>query len=376
MLSLRKLPIVFFVGLLFFANATLFAQKNPFSRFTSYRQIEANPEKDYKLAESNGPWMILAASFAGDGAFEEARQLTLELRKRFKWPAYVHSHHFDFTKPVEGRGLDEYGNPLKMRYRQSGSFDEIAVLIGDFPGVTDSTLQKTLKAVKYCRPSCLTLTKEKPSTLRFAGLRHWHKKLTRNEEKMRKGPMGQAFITRNPLLPQEYFTPTGFDSFVAKMNRGVEYSLLKCPAKYTVRVATFRGQVIIDPKKVAEIERTGRGMKSKLTQAAEKANRLARLLRDRNVEAYEFHDRTESIVTVGSFQAVGTPRQDGKIEIDPRILKVMENYGARRTRETIGGSQGMKPRSLGGIPFDIQPTPVEVPQRSIAADYARRGIIR
>jgi hypothetical protein len=32
-----------------------------------------------------------------------------------------------------------------------------------------------------------------------------------------------------------------------------------------------------------------------------------------------------------------------------------------------------KAKTLAGIPFDVQPLPVEVPKRSLAADYARPG---
>ena len=60
-----------------------------------------------------------------------------------------------------------------------------------------------------------------------------------------RGPMGRAFFTRNPLLPREYFVPKGVDDFVAKMNQGVEHSLLDCPGRYTVQVATFRGKTIL-----------------------------------------------------------------------------------------------------------------------------------
>src|SRR5207244_11085411 len=61
----------------------------------------------------------------------------------------------------------------------------------------------------------------------------------------KKGPMAQAFFTRNPLLPREYFVPKGVDSFVAKMNEGVEHCLLDCPGRQTIQVATFRGKTIL-----------------------------------------------------------------------------------------------------------------------------------
>ena len=95
------------------------------------------------------------------------------------------------------------------------------------------------------------------------------------------------------------------------------------------------------------------------------------MLRSRNVEAYEFHDRHESMVTIGSFKSVGTPRKDGKIEINPAVLKIMRDYGAYQQDLPGGQVAGLMPRSLNGISFDVQPTPVQVPKRSIARDYAR-----
>ena len=51
--------------------------------------------------------------------------------------------------------------------------------------------------------------------------------------------------------------------------------------------------------KLDEIERQGKNLPSKLEEAAVKAHELTMALRKQGVEAYEFHDRYESIVTVG-----------------------------------------------------------------------------
>jgi hypothetical protein len=191
--------------------------------------------------------------------------------------------------------------------------------------------------------------------------------------KRNKGPLGQAFVTRNPLLPVEFFAPRGIDKFVKSMNTGVSHSLLSCPGKYTVRVATFRGNVVIDQKKVRQIQESGH-MKSRLVEAAERAHALTEMLHKRGVEeAYQFHDVYESIVTVGSFESVGTPRQDGRIEINPAVLRIMQSYSPQQRQLGGQGMAGLVPRTLGGIPFDVQPTPVAVPKRSVAADYAVRG---
>ena len=61
--------------------------------------------------------------------------------------------------------------------------------------------------------------------------------------------------------------------------------------------------------------------------------------------------------------------QDGKIEIDPTIHKIMTIFGADQGGLATGTP--LKPRNAGGIALDIQPMPVEVPRRSISADYQR-----
>ena len=344
------------------------AGQQPLARFVPLRRVEADPRKEYPLKQENGPWMIYAASFAGPEAENEAHQLVIELRQKYKVPAYIHHQAYDFTETVEGRGLDRYGEPRKMRYQNPARFDEVAVLVGNFPSVDAPAMAKLLEELKYANPNTLD-PNDRNTGLRFAGFRAFQKSINPNKAKSSKGPMGQAFVTRNPMLPESYFAQSGVDNFVAQMNRGVKHSLLECPGKYTVRVATFRGASELDQGKVKQLLRSGR-MESRLAEAAEKAHFLVTQLRKRNIEAYEFHDRTESLVTVGSFDSVGTPRTDGKTEINPAILKIMKCYGAQE--QTLpGGRVGLAPRAVGGIPFDVQPMPVEVPRRSIGADYAR-----
>ena len=49
----------------------------------------------------------------------------------------------------------------------------------------------------------------------------------------------------------------------------------------------------------------------------------------------------------------------------------MQKYGADQSIAPGQAPQVGKPKTEAGIPFDVQPLPVEVPRRSIAADYAR-----
>lgn len=326
------------------------------------------------LSEEDGPWMILAAAFRGEGAEEDATELARELRRDFKLPAYIHRQHYDFTEPVQGLGVDRYNQPKKMRYMQAAAFDEIAVLVGNFQTLEDPAVHDTLERLKYARPGCLSGQAGHESTLRFASLRRLQR-VRSGDEKRKKGPMGNAFVTRNPLLPREYFAPRGIDPLVVDMNRGVKYSLLDCPGRYSVRIATFRGEVVIDQRKLQQIEAGEQKLESRLEDAAVKANKLTLALRAKGVEAFEFHDRTESIVTVGSFDSIGSSGPDGQFTLHPRVEAIVHHFAASQqplpSQVTPHNALGLQPKSLNGIPFDLQPVPVQVPRRSIATDYVR-----
>jgi hypothetical protein len=136
-------------------------------------------------------------------------------------------------------------------------------------------------------------------------------------------------------------------------------------------VATFKGQVIIKADEIKDIQDGKKPMKSQLAEAAEKAHLLAKELRMKGYEAYEFHDRYASIVTVGNFESVGTPRPDGRTEINPSIYKIMKTFGAE-SKTLPGQTTPVTPlKTLRGIPFDIQPIPVQVPKRSISMAMQR-----
>jgi hypothetical protein len=132
---------------------------------------------------------------------------------------------------------------------------------------------------------------------------------------------------------------------------------------------------LLDQKTVAALEK-GATPKSWLEDAAKNAHTLTEALRKKDYEAYEFHDRNSSIVTVGSFDTVGTPRSDGKIEINPGVHTIMRTFGAEAKVTPGQTAQVGKPKKLAGIPFDVQPVPVEVPRRNISADYGRTAEFR
>ena len=92
--------------------------------------------------------MIMAATFHGDDAQQQAQQLVFELRSRFSLPAYTYEKTFDYTKPEQGRGLTPEGRPKMMRYQQATVIKEVAVLVGDYQTVDDDAAQKVLATLK------------------------------------------------------------------------------------------------------------------------------------------------------------------------------------------------------------------------------------
>lgn len=348
---------------IFFAARAVATAAAPWDNLFTLNRVEADPEKDYKLSKDNGPWMIMASSFSGDGAEKQARELAIELRKRYKLEAFVHEMEFDLGE-TGGRGIDPEGKPLKWKYRRGDEMREIAVLVGNYPAIDDPEAEAVLRKIKYSRPECLEVAKGKKTNQSLGALRDIQKTIWNavgDEEKKNKGPMGHAFITPNPLLPKDEYVPQGLDPLIVKMNKGMENSLLDCPGKFTVQVATFTGKIVTDQSEIVRIENGEKKVDgSRLEEAAEKAVKLAKALRMKGWEAYVLHERCASIVTVGSFESVGIPRPDGKIEMDPRIHNIVETFKAKQ----VGA--GFSPHKIVGIDLDIQPLPVKVPKQSIA----------
>ena len=273
---------------------------------------------DYALTQDSGPWLIVAASFSGTGSEQQAHNLAAELRERFHLHAYVHEIDSNFRDDSENsRG--QSGETSRRHYRRGDEARELAVLVGDFPSIDGPDAQQMLSRVKTLQPNALNVDPNQ-TTQSMAQARQVQNAILEKLGKSKKrGPMGQAFFTRNPLLPREYFVPKGVDAFVAKMNEGVEHSLLDNPGRQTIQVATFRGKTILqtsateDPSTKSFWGGHKNNDKNPLVEAAENAHLLAKELRSHGFDAYEFHDRTESIVAIGAFAQTTQQLPDGRM---------------------------------------------------------------
>ena len=112
----------------------------------------------------------------------------------------------------------------------------------------------------------------------------------------------------------------------------------------------------------------------RLADAEEKAHKITAILRSRGVEAYEFHDRHESLVCVGSFDWVTRETGDTVLN-NPEIVRIV-NKCKPEIKNLPGIPNAVIPKSIQGIPLDPEPTPILVPKvdgkRNGALSFLRR----
>ena len=165
-----------------------------------------------------------------------------------------------------------------------------------------------------------------------------------------------AFVTPNPLLPDDYFSRQQNDEFVLRMNEDVTHSLLDCPGRYSVRVASFTGSGTLDQNAISS---RNVPIESRLIEAAEQAHTLTVALRRKGWQAWEYHDRESSIVCVGSLDQLRVRQADGQIIPHPEISRIVSSLGPDPAKLAIGQ---ISPRQFGGILLDVQPRPVDTPR--------------
>lgn len=331
----------------------------------------------HPLAENDGPWLVLATTFRGETARDDAKKLAHELRSRHKLAAYTHEKAFDYTGRQRGVGLNPDGTPKTMRYANAKQVIEVAVLVGDFASCEDPRGQKALQKIKALHPE--SLGGKPPKSGLVADFMQLNKE---HATPAAKPPLHAAMLIPNPLLPDDFFMRQQVDQFVQEMNADVTHSLLDCPGRYTVRVATFTGAGTFDqpggsstpaPPRggvdafVAMLKGSGwsdpsvRGIdgESRLVEAADKAHRLTEALRRQGWQAWEFHDRDSSIVCVGSIDQLTVPQGDGRAVVHPEIARIVAGLGPEPVALAAGQ---VVPRSFDGILLDVQPKPIDVPR--------------
>lgn len=363
----------------------------------------------FAVKAEHGPWFVMAMSFSGPNAKEQSEKLAMELRRDFQLQAYCLSKRFDYTQGVEGAGFNQNGEGRKMKFRDAKVVEGYAVLVGDFDSIDSPAIKETLDKVKRITPRMMANGGEpidpKSDSVDVSSYRKYLQKLMRSGEKEAdqppapQGPMSGAFVTRNPLLPADYYKAPVLDKFVKNLNeqKGLnEFSLLSCPGKFSVRVVVFRGEDQTSSWGRSTSAMSEEDKVSQLDIAAERATLTVRALRQAGYEAYQFHDRTQSYVTIGSFDELGSLDKQNRLVFSDGIKAIIERFGAtKQVTKTMYGytqtprllfdliNQNMLPELTSApdgktrgewlakysVAFDLNPSPMSVPRPSSSSIY-------
>lgn len=328
----------------------------------AHARIEAVKGKKYKLTKRHGPWMIMVASLRdipesrrskGLSAQEAADELVYELRKR-GIPAYTFSQESVIQR---FNTLDRLGREERRSYAAQRAM--ISVIAGNYSDSEDDVAQKTLKYIKKFHPKVITengVYKKTPG---------------------QPGPLSGAFLTINPLLSPEEVAQRKQDPLIAKLNSGIEYSLLQNKGKYSLVVASFYGNSVTKTATSRFNNASQQNLKvsNSLDRAAENAWTLAKALRNaknygfpagspRNIDAFVLHEKYRSIVTVGAFDSADDPRIAEYAKLFGSKLKPHPETGVETmTAEyfVIPGDKPSAPPTASWV-FDPKPTLMRNPK--------------
>jgi hypothetical protein len=307
-------------------------------------QIEAIKGKNYSLTAKHGPWMIMVTSLWGttpeqdEQAEKAAQELVYQLRKKGV-PAYIYRQE-DKIEQIDA--VDRMGRP---RHRQvTNQHGMIAVLAGNYQHPEDKVAKQTLTFVKKFKPrvDAEWQGKSMPIPLELAG----------------------AFMAPNPMLSPDDIARKNRDPLIVKLNSG-EHTLFENRGKYTLVVASFYGKSAVKPKDFEKFDNMLRSKaKISLDDAARDSWELMTMLRRKGYDAYVFHERFRSIVTVGSFKSAN----------DPQIARLTENFKAKEklnpeTKQMVLVAEAIQiPSKMPNAPplkswmMDPVPTVMEVPK--------------
>lgn len=306
----------------------------------------------YPLSERDGPWLIHIGSFRGDDAYNFALHFAEETRAKHRYQTFVYSmNERDAIQDREQLRQEQIkmigsetvaGTTEKLKLKTVRVVKEYSVFVGNFPDMEKARVESVrIKELPpptsipsfgvhlYKEPSATATEDPEAGKYGIFGM----KASTRSEEGKRLNqtqgnPYRQAFVVRNPMLQRDKSTTVvqkpaaTFDPSWKELNANEKYSIFTCPKSWTLVVATFVPPSEMVPMQNSVVQtgyRTKNELGKGLEMAADNARKIAELLRDggKGYDAYVFHTRQYSIVTVGAFES----RTDANMEKAWSILK-------------------------------------------------------
>jgi hypothetical protein len=323
--------------------------------------VEADPNQDYVVTPELGPWMVCVAYFTGPAAPDLARQLVLQIRTQHNTRAYVFNYADEerkkqkeaierqqpalpFDGPADG---SDYVVPVPHHHAIVRVEEQCAVMVGGFPD--ENAAHTALLAVRKW-PA--------PELKAPEGLSPFGSVFEHGKEVQLNPFTTQSMAVRNPTVPHENKAyDYNKDPFIRTLNADEEYSMLRCPGKYTLAIKEYVGAAMVKPPTASSsfLKMIGLGRSPEgesLLLAGKNAHDLAETLngamQKAGIPAYVLHTRTSSVVSIGAF----TDPDDKGIPAVMAEFQQWRKWLAQRQQDPS------KPDPLGLFPT---PVLVEVP---------------
>jgi hypothetical protein len=282
---------------------------------------EPDPNQDIAVKPECGTWMICVNTYTGPDASKEARAMVMELRNnpQYKLNAYV------FTKGAEERKaeLKRMAKAKEDQIKRLATIPDLppdtqisiplihsnleiqyAVLVGGYKD--QDSAKRAIESLKKLKP---------PDPNKVKMDTQYVIKVDDNGKAERKdvliNPFAFALPVLNPSVPAKIANGSSAEdlALLRELNATEQFSLLKCPKKFTLVVKYFEVPMSIQPmngsKSVMDRHPASSG---KPDAASGKAQVLAALLRREKLEAYVLHTKYISYVSVGSYDSPDDPR--------------------------------------------------------------------
>lgn len=345
---------------------------------------ETGPVIKYPLTEKEGPWLIHIGSFRGDESLEFAHRFAEETRSKYKYQTYVYSMNEEDArqdrealrqlqlKTIGSETLAE--STERQKFKTVRVIKEFSVFVGSFPDM-ERARTEAARIKEFDPPTSIpsfgihlynepkARANQDPEANTIGGIFGLRASTQSEEGKRLKQSLGnpyrQAFVVRNPVVTRKK-TPTvtvqnkaavPMDPTWAELNAKEKHSIFSCPKKWTIVVAKFSPPTEVSPMNTSVVQvgsRTSNASLGKgIENAAETARKMAEILRDggKGYDAYVFHTRQYSLVTVGAFDH----RYDPNME---QAWNILSQFAQQQTDEKSPFSLLMK-----------MPQPMQIPGR-------------
>jgi hypothetical protein len=321
---------------------------------TALAQVDADAGRDYTVTPADGAWMICAADFRGESATKQAHDLVVEIRGRYHLPAFVfdrtaeerrrqqaeiEQQRQELTQMLGDRGVRPEDVSRMIRYTRIDP--ECVVLVGSYRDMESA--RKALDQIRKLKPESVPAKRVFISTSNspvFGNDQFWGGHRSDHVGEIGDNhadqavqhdvnPFTTAFVVHNPTVPIDHRQDDADEAKALRnLNSEESLSVYRCRKPWTLVVATYQGPAVVaqDRDTKSMWDRVFGGHNDRLGAAAQNAHNLAEALRKLNYEAYVFHTRYRSVVTVGGFDSRNDPGMQTmhemlmtRLQKDPRV---------------------------------------------------------